>query len=257
MIRFPAMAWKYLELETPDELLVVRLNRPPANALVAELLEEGCALIEELRPDPPRAVVITGAGEFFSGGVDLKVAPSLSTVEQSRMVAGINELFAAWYGLWRPVVAAVNGHAVAGGLILALCADHRIGAEGATYGLTEARVGIPYPAAAMGVVKAELGPGVTRRLVLGAELIESELAREWGLLDELIPAERVVERALDVARELSALPPQTYAEVKQQLRGATLEAIRAAVERDSMGTAWLHAETQAAAEATLRRPREE
>src|ERR671922_1268244 len=167
------MAWKHLELEQDDEVLMVRINRPPANALGPELLEEGRRLVDELRSAPPPAVVITGAGEFFSGGVDLKVAPRLPREEQARMASGINELFAGWYGFWHPVVAAVNGHAVAGGLILALCADHRVGAEGAKYGLTETRVGIPYPAAAMGVVKAELAPAVARRLVLGAELIDS------------------------------------------------------------------------------------
>jgi enoyl-CoA hydratase len=245
------MAWKHLQLDASDEVVVVRIDRPPANALVPELLEEGRALVEQLRPGPPRAVVITGAGEFFSGGVDLKLAPALSAEAQRRMVAGINELFAAWYGFPRPVVAAVNGHAVAGGLILALCADHRVGAEGAKYGLTEARVGIPYPAAAIGVVRAELESGVARRLVLGAELIDSALARDWGLVDELAPADRVLERAREVARELAKLPQHTFSEVKRQLRGPALEAIRDAIEEDPMGSGWVQAEARAAAAATL------
>jgi enoyl-CoA hydratase len=249
------MGWSHLELEREDAVMVVRINRPPANALVPELLEEGRRLVEELRSDPPPAVVITGAGDFFSGGVDLKVAPRLPREEQARMVAGINELFAGWYGFWHPVVAAVNGHAVAGGLILALCADHRVGADGARYGLTETRVGIPYPVAAIGVVKAELAPGIARRLVLGAGLIDSPLAREWGVVDELAPAERVLERALAVARELAELPPQTFTEVKRQLRGPTVEAIRAAVAEDPMAAGWLHAETPEAAEAVLRQQR--
>jgi enoyl-CoA hydratase len=222
---------------------------------VPGLLEEGRALVEELRSDPPAAVVITGAGEFFSGGVDLKVAPTLSAEEQRGMVAGINELFAAWYGFWRPVVAGVNGHAVAGGLILALCADYRVGAEGARYGLSEARVGIPYPAAAIGVVRAELAPGVARRLVLGANLIDSEHALDWGLVDELARADEVLGRALAAARALSELPSHTFAEVKRQLRGTALEAMRSAIDDDPMGAGWLHAETQAAAEATLSRRR--
>jgi enoyl-CoA hydratase len=201
--------------------------------------------------------VITGAGEFFSGGVDLKVAPRLPTDEQHQMVVGINELFAAWYGFWRPVVAAVNGHAVAGGLILALCGDYRVGADGAKYGLTETRVGIPYPAAAIGVVRAELARGVARRLDLGAELIDSALAREWALVDELARPEGVLERALAVARDLAELPTQTFARVKRQLRGATLEAIRAAIEKDPIGGGWLHTETAEAAEAMLSRRSED
>jgi enoyl-CoA hydratase len=250
------MAWRHLELERHDKVLVVRINRPPANALVPELLEEGGRLVEELRSDPPPAVVITGAGEFFSGGVDLKVAPRLPAEEQTRMVAGINALFAGWYGFWHPVVAAVNGHAVAGGLILALCADHRVGADRAKYGLTETRVGIPYPAAAIGVVKAELAAGTARRLVLGAELIDSRLALEGGVVDELAPAERVLARALAVAHELAELPTQTFAAVKRQLRGAAVDAIRAAVEEDPMAAGWLQAETPEAAEAVLRQRRQ-
>ena len=249
------MGWRHLELERHEKVLVVRINRPPANALVPELLEEGRRLVEELGSDPPPAVVITGAGEFFSGGVDLKVAPRLPREEQARMVAGINALFAGWYGFWHPVVAAVNGHAVAGGLILALCADHRVGADGAKYGLTEARVGVPYPAAAIGVVKAELAPGTVRRLVLGAELIDSRLAREWSVVDELAPPERVLERALAAAGELADLPTQTFSEVKRQLRGATVEAMNAAVEEDPLAAGWLHAETPEAAEAVFRQRR--
>ena len=84
------------------------------------------------------------------------------------MVHGINRLFGGWYGFPRPLVCAVNGHAIAGGLILALCGDHRIGATQGKLGVTELRAGIPYPAAAMLVVKAELSlrwpaPGARRR----------------------------------------------------------------------------------------------
>ena len=138
-------------------------------------------MVAGLRADAPGAVVLTGSGGFFSGGVDLKLAPTLSADEQRGMVAGINRMFADWYGFPGPVVAAVNGHAVAGGLILALCADHRVGVRGASYGLTELRVGAPYPVAALAVVRAELDPGPARRLVLGAALVDGEAAlADWS-----------------------------------------------------------------------------
>lgn len=245
------MAWRYLDTEDRDGLRVVAINRPPANALVPELMEEGRALVGELLREPPRAVVLTGAGDFFSGGVDLKVAPTLTLDDQRRMVEGINALFAAWYAYPHPVVAAVNGHAVAGGLILALCADHRIAAAGASYGLTEVRVGIPFPAAALGVVQAELEPGVARRLVLGAELIDAERAHEWGVVDEVAPPEQVLPRALEVARELAALPAHTFAAVKRQLRAPALEGIRSDIDEDPASTRWLHDETRAAAASAL------
>ena len=249
------MELREINLEVVDELAIVRINRPPANALAPDLLDEGRALAAELGRKRPRAVILTGSGDFFSAGVDLKLAPTLSGDDQRRMFTGINELFLAWYGLARPVVAAVNGHAVAGGLILGLCADYRIAAEGARYGLTEGRAGIPYPPAAIGITRAELSPGTARRLVLRASLIEAGEARDWGVLDEVVTAGEVESRALTVARELAELPPQTYAEVKHQLRGPAIEAIRGELQDAAAAGEWLSEETARAAEGILR-PRE-
>jgi enoyl-CoA hydratase/carnithine racemase len=236
-------------IEEADGVTVVRIQRPPANALSPDLLAAGAEVVERLRELRPAAVVITGEGEFFSGGVDLKLAPTLSPEQQREMVAGINRLFFDWYGLAHPVVAAVNGHAVAGGLILALCADHRIGAARASYGLTELRVGAPYPGAALAVVRAELDRGPLRRLVLGAELVDGAAALGLGLVDEL--AEDTVERALEVARELAALPAATYERVKLQLREPALVEMREALERDPLAKGWLSGETAGAAAAVL------
>jgi enoyl-CoA hydratase len=240
-----------LEQESVGDVLVVRMNRPPANAMAPELLEAGVVLCAELAADPPPAIVLTGSGSFFSGGVDLKLAPTLTEAEQIGSVQSINELFLGWYGFPGPVVAAVNGHAVAGGLILALCADFRVAAVGARVGLTEARVGIPYPVAAMMGVKAELDPRAARRLVLQAELIEIEQAHELGVVDEVVEPAVVVDRAIQVAEGLAALPTRAYREVKQQLRGETVAAMRAAIPSDPMLEGWLSDETEGAARAVL------
>jgi enoyl-CoA hydratase len=238
-------------IEEADGVAVVRMQRPPANALSPELLAAGADVVDRLRELRPSAIVITGQGDFFSGGVDLKLAPTLSAEQQRGMVAGINRLFFDWYGLPFPVVAAVNGHAVAGGLILALCADHRVGSARASYGLTELRVGAPYPGAALAVVRAELDRGPLRRLVLGAELIDGQAALELGLVDEL--AEDTVGRALEVAAELASLPASTYGTVKLQLREPALAAMRQALERDPLARGWLSDETAGAAAAVLDR----
>jgi enoyl-CoA hydratase len=243
----------HLSVDEVDGLAVVRIERPPANALAPDLLSEGAELVERLRRDLPAAVVLTGSGGFFSGGVDLKLVPTLSETEQRGMVAGINRLFCDWYGFPRPVVAAVNGHAVAGGLILALCADRRIGARGAAYGLTEVRVGAPYPAAAIGVVRAELEPRAARELVLGAELIDAERALEVGALDELREADEVLDRALAVARDLAALPSATYETVKAELRSKAMREIEAAVAAEPLLEGWLSDEAPEAARAALER----
>jgi enoyl-CoA hydratase len=240
-----------IAVEAADDVTVVRIQRPPANALEPGLLAAGADVVADLRAARPAAVVITGSGDFFSGGVDLKLAPTLSPPEQRGMVAGINRLFCEWYGFPGPVVAAVNGHAVAGGMILALCADHRVGSRAGSYGLSEVRVGTPYPVAALAVVRAELAPGPARRLMLGGELVDADAALELGLVDELADRADVLARAQAVAHELAALPSSTYRSVKAQLRGPDLEAMRAGVEDDPLAQGWLGDETADAARAAL------
>jgi enoyl-CoA hydratase len=245
--------FRHLAIEEHGDVALVRIDRPPANAMDLELLEEGSRALEELKAADPGAVVITGSEGFFSAGVDLKLAPRLDADSQRAMVAGINRLFGGWYGFPRPLVCAVNGHAVAGGLILALCGDHRVGAEHGKLGVTELRAGLPYPAVAMLVVQEELTPQVARRLVLGAGLVEPRQALEWGLVDELQPDDRLLERSLDVAAELASLPRETYAIVKRQLRGTALERIERILgdEGDPLAERWVGREAAAGSAAVL------
>src|SRR3954453_16984594 len=220
----PGLA-RYIHIEESGDVAVVRIDRPPANALDLDLLTEGHKVRERLLADDPGAVVLTGTDRFFSAGMDLKAAPAMSTSDQRHTVDGINRLFSGWYAFPRPVVAAVNGHAVAGGLILALCADRRIGATECSLGLTELRAGLPYPLAAISVVRAELSAAAARRLALGAELLSPQEALELGLVDELIEREEVLPHAIELAASLATLPRSTYAQVKMQLRGPVIDAM--------------------------------
>jgi enoyl-CoA hydratase len=217
------------------------------------LLEESHRVIEELSGMRPRAVVLTGREGFFSAGVDLKVAPTLDAAGQRAMVAGVNRLFGGWYSLPHPVVCAVNGHAIAGGLILALCGDYRVCSTVGKLGLTELRAGIPYPAAAIAVVNAELAPRAARLLVLGADLIDPATALELGCVDEQAAPEEVLPRALAHARELAKLPPAAYGQIKRQLRKEAIARIERAIsgEDDPLLDSWLSPETADAASATL------
>jgi enoyl-CoA hydratase len=168
------------------------------------------------------------------------------------MVLSINRLFAGWYSFPRPVVAAVNGHAIAGGLILALCADHRVGGGG-KLGLTELRAGIGYPVAAMTVVRAELTPAAARQLVLRSKLVSPQEALAVGALDELVSEGEVLARALEVAGELAALPREAYGRIKHQLRGEAIAAL-AAIDQDPLLDSWIPSEAGDAASAILRGP---
>lgn len=216
-----------------------------------QLLDEGHRVAEELAGDPPAAVVLTGREGFFSAGADLKVAPSLDTAGQRAMVEGINRIFAGWYGFPGPVVCAVNGHAIAGGFILALCGDYRVGSTEGRYGLTELKAGLPYPSVALAVVRAELHAPAARRLVLGADLVDATVALDAGAFDEVAEPDQVLHRATEVARGLAALPAEAYRKVKSQLRAPVLEA--ALAQPDPLLEGWAGAETADAASGVLRR----
>jgi enoyl-CoA hydratase len=218
---------------------ILTLDRPPVNALTLELLEALVAAIDDVAASPPRALVVAGRPGCFSAGVDLKAAPTYGPEEQRATVAAINAMALGVYALPCPVVGAVTGHAIAGGLVLALCADVRIASSAGRYGLTEVKVGVPYPQAAIGVVQAELSPVAARVLALSARLLDAAECLRLGVFDELVEPEGVSPRALEVASELAAMPPDVYSRTKQALRGATITRLRQAAAVDPLLDGWL------------------
>jgi enoyl-CoA hydratase/carnithine racemase len=244
---------EHIRVERKGDVAVVHLDRPPANAMDPTLVEAGTKLLEKLAAEDPGAVVITGLPGFFSAGLDLKVAPTLSPEDGRAFVNGVNRVFAAAYRYPGPLVCAVTGHAVAGGLILALCGDYRVGSTEGKLGLTELRVGVPYPGVAMAVVRGELAPPAMRTLGLRAQLFDPPAALAMGLVDEVVEPDRVFERALEVAAELAALPTATYRLVKAQLRRDTLAEIERVLSSDGdpMLAAWSGDEMPAAAASVL------
>jgi enoyl-CoA hydratase len=245
----------FVTIEEHGDVALVRVDRPPANAMDTELLADGHAVLEELAAAEPGSVVLTGRDGFFSAGMDLKVAPTLDAAGQQAAVEGINRLFLGWYSFPRPVVCAVNGHAIAGGLILALCGDYRVGNGQGKLGLTELRAGLGFPLAAMAVVKAELTPATVRVLALGTELVDQRRGLELELLDELAEPDALMDRALELAAGYAALPQGVYARVKDQVRGDMVRELRAALERgaDPTLSGWVADETAAASAGILDR----
>ena len=224
----------FVAVHAQGPVTVVTIDRPPANAMDIALLDEVAAALEALAPSPPGAVVLTGRPGCFSAGADLKAVPGYGPDERRAMVRGINRMAIAAYGLRCPMVAAVTGHAIAGGMVLALCADYRIAAREGRYGLTEVQVGVPYPQAALAVVRGELTPGAARSLALTGRLTDAEECARLGIFDEVLAPDRVLERAWEMAAELAALPVDTYVRTKLGLRAAELEAMPAAAESDPL-----------------------
>ena len=243
----------YVSVETVGEVAVVRMDRPPANAMDIDLLTEGHAVVAELEASAPGAVLLTGREGFFSAGADLKAVPAMAADELRGMVEGINRIFLAWYAMERPVVCAVNGHAVAGGMILALCGDYRVCSTQGRLGVTEVRVGLPYPAVALQILQAELAPPAARRLALAAELFDPQQALELGLVDELAAPAAVFDRALEVARDLASMPGGAYAATKRDLRAPVIERGRRIIEAgtDPLLEGWVSPATGNAAKKAL------
>jgi enoyl-CoA hydratase len=207
-------------------ITIIRLNRPPANAICLELCHEFEAALDADMVAEARAIVVTGTGRFFSGGLDLKVVPTYSKEEQRDFLGLLNRLSGRLYAHPTPVVAAVNGHAVAGAFMLALATDYRVGPTGTVrFGLTETRVGIPFPAAAMIILRAELAPQDVRYSVLSARTFGPDEAQRRGVLDELQPPEGVLERAIEVAHDMANMPADGYRRIKYQVRQSAIAEI--------------------------------
>jgi enoyl-CoA hydratase len=229
----------HVTVERAEDLATMTIDRPPANAMSLELLDEIVAALRAIEQDPPAALVLTGREGFFSAGVDLKAVPGYGPKEQRRSVEGINEMALATYALPCPVVAAVTGHAIAGGLVLALCADVRVAARGGSYGLTEVKVGVPFPQAAIGVVRAELPSSTARLLALGNALIDADECVRLGVFDEAHEPAQVLPRARELAGTLASFPGETYALTKRELRAATTARLRAAAGEDPLLADWV------------------
>lgn len=201
---------------------VLELARPPANALDLPLVRALRSALDDADRDAScRALVLAGAPGVFSAGLDVHEVPAYEPATRREFVTTVNALMARLYGLAKPVVAAITGHALGGGLVLALACDLRLAAEG-TYklGLPEAEAGLPFPEGPLLVVRHELDPQTARRLVLASPTFgpRDRLARSF--VDEVTEPDLLLERAAARARRLAEQP--AFAEVKRQLRAPGL-----------------------------------
>jgi enoyl-CoA hydratase len=231
-----------IERAEVDGVAVVRLARGPVNALDLDLLRAVTDAFRELDRADHTAVVFTGAGRSFCAGVDLWriLDGGQSYVED--FLPALAEAFEAVFTIGKPVVAALNGHAIAGGCILAACCDRRIMAAGTgRIGVSELPVGVPFPVAALEILRYAVGEQVQRELVLTGTTHEPPEALRRGLVDEVVPAEALMDRAVEAARQLgTTTPPDTYRLTKGQLHRDAVERISRywPEERDEVARLW-------------------
>ena len=180
------------------------------------------------------AVVIAGRPGMFSAGLNTKTMAALDA-------GGLNEMLVQFgrtlLRVWlepRPVVAAVTGHAIAGGTILAMACDHAVAADGEYgWGLTETTIGFPLPRWIIALARGNVRADRVDDLLLPGRMVGPADAVEVGFADEVQPAEQVLETAVAHAQALAALPRATYAETKRRLRGDVVETALAQLEEDT------------------------
>jgi crotonobetainyl-CoA hydratase len=210
-----------VRLDVRDEVLVVTLDRPKANAIDVPTSNALYDAFQRLESDPSlRVGILTGGGErFFSAGWDLKAAAAGESVDADHGPGGFGGL-TEYFGRTKPVIAAVNGMAYGGGLELALAADLIVAAEHAELALTEVRVGVVADAGGLLQLPRRMPEAIARELLLTARPISADEAARWGLVNRVVPGDKLLDDSLELAAKICAGAPLAIAAV-QEILGAT------------------------------------
>jgi enoyl-CoA hydratase len=214
-----------IEVDHHGDIAILTMAHGKANALDIEFCEAIVAQFEALREQSAQAVVLTGQGKMFSAGVDLVRLSEGRAEYVRRFLPALHRLYETVFFFSKPVVAAVNGHAIAGGCILACCADRRIALrDGGRIGVTELLVGVPFPALAFEIIRFATAPQFFSDGVLSGTTFAPEAAHARGLIDEVVD-EALINRAIAAAQALAALSPPAFAQSKQQIRQGVTDAM--------------------------------
>ncbi len=204
-----------------DGVVVLRLAHGKVNALDVELLEAIIVAFGEVADTS--AVVLTGAGSSFSAGVDLRRILGNDGAGTEYFLDALSRALLTVFAHPKPVVAAVNGHAIAGGCVLALAADVRL-MSGGSMGLSELKVGVAFHTLGLEIVRHAAGPR-TQSLLLSGRLLQPTEAMEAGLVDRVVESEELLDAAIAEATRLAHIPAQTYDITKRQLHAPAMAAI--------------------------------
>ena len=229
-----------IERRREGDVVVVQLKHNKANALDLELLQALEAELAAAEADG-LAVVLTGSGSIFSAGVNLFRVLDGGAPYLERFLPALDSALRRLFTYPRPVVAAVNGHAMAGGWILACACDYRVMAIGyGKLGTPELQVGVPFPPIPLEVLRAAMPPRHLQAMALAGKTFTGDEALRAGLVEEALPPEEVVARAVAVAAEMAKVPAEAYRLTKLQLRRPALDRADAAAEvGEAVRAAWM------------------
>jgi len=218
----------FVEVQLHGGIATVFLERGKVNALNPAVVEELSATVASLRSDPAaRAVVLTGRGRFFSFGFDIPEFLSYTRAEFASFVTSFTTLYRDLFVYPKPLVAALNGHAVAGGCMIALACDGAIMVQGnAKISLNEIAFGSSIFAGSAEMLQFRAGPRASEVVYSGAMYSPAE-AQAIGLIAEVVAPDALLDRARAIAGELASRRPEAFASIKALLRKPVADAMAA------------------------------
>ncbi len=213
-----------IEVTTHESLVTIRLAHGKASALDLELVDAIALAFAEAAASDAKAVILTGTGSIFSAGVDLFRLVDQGREYVDQFVPALARMMLDLFAFPKPLVVAVNGHAIAGGCIMTLAGDYRLMASGnGRIGIPELIVGVPFPPSVIETVRFAVPPQHVQSLMYTGRTVVADEALRLGLIDEVATPEGLLARAEEIARQLAAIPPRIFALAKRQLRDHTLD----------------------------------
>ncbi len=214
------MAYATLTLQIEGDIATVTLNRPEKrNAISTEMIEELLAALDEVEAGPARVVILTGAGKAFCSGMDLATLQAIAQQSPEQNLEDSHRMARMFHRLWaypKPLIAAVNGPAIAGGCGIATLCDFTLAAPEAKFGYTEVRIGF-IPAIVSVFLVRQIGEKRARDLLLTGRILDAAEAHQMGLVTEVVPAEELMDAARQLAGALLAASPTSIAHTKRLL----------------------------------------
>jgi enoyl-CoA hydratase len=234
-----------IDVSRRGTVAVLRMAHGKANALDLELCEALTAQLDDCARSDAGALVLTGEGRMFSAGVDLLRLLNGGGGYVRTFLPSVNKMFETLFSFPRPVVAAVNGHAIAGGCVMTCAADYRMMArEPGRIGIPELLVGVPFPVVPLESMRFAAPRQYLQAMAYRGLTLTAELALQYGLVDAVVEGERLLDEAVAVAASLAAIPFAAFSLTKTQMRAPTRRRMRAGAAVDAdVQEAWASPET--------------
>ena len=208
------------------DVAVLQMADGKANAMSRDFCISFKRHVEEFRASNAAALVITGQGRIFSAGVDLVQLSEGGAAYVRDFLPALNAMFTAVFACEKPIVAAINGHAIAGGCVLACATDRRLMArDSGRIGAAELLVGVPFPMMAMEILRHAVVPHRFEAAIFAGATYAPEEAAALGFVHEVVSEDVLVEQAVTAAQALAAVSPAAFALSKQQIRAPARERI--------------------------------